>query len=137
MIGSQVQVEADLPDLFGNVGEIEQVFINLLLNAENAMTGGGHLAIDARRQDDWLEIRFQDNGPGIPADHIERIFEPFFTTRADSGGTGLGLAVSYRIIENHGGTITVESEPGNGACFIIRLPIPDSVAASDPNLSEP
>lgn len=130
MIGIDIRVAEDLPEIFGNVGEIEQVFINLLLNAENAMSsgGGGQLAVDARHEGDWLEIRFQDDGPGISPEHSDRIFEPFFTTRADSGGTGLGLAVSYRIIENHGGTITVESEIGAGACFIIRLPIPPPTA---------
>ena len=132
-----VHVEDDLPDLFGSVGELEQVLINLLLNAENAMgVAGGHLAIDARREGEWLEIRFQDGGPGIPSEHMDRIFEPFFTTRAERGGTGLGLAVSYRIVENHGGTITVESVPGEGATFIIRLPIPDS-ATAHPDPSEP
>ena len=137
MIDIEIAVEDCLPDVFGNVGELEQVFINLLLNAENAMaSGGGCLVVDARREGDWLEIRFQDDGPGIAAEHMDRIFEPFFTTRAESGGTGLGLAVSYRIVENHGGTITVESEAGEGACFIIRLPVPgtDSV---QPNPSEP
>ena len=126
MMSSDICIEQGLPDLFGNVGELEQVFFNLLLNAENAMSasGGGHLVIDARRQEDGLEIRFQDDGPGISAQHTDRIFELFFTTRADSGGTGLGLAVSYRIVENHGGTMTVESEPGEGACFIIRLAVP-------------
>lgn len=134
MIGIDIRIEEDLPEMFGNVGEIEQVFINLLLNAENAMAsaGGGHLEVDVRHEGDWLEIRFKDDGPGISPEHSDRIFEPFFTTRADSGGTGLGLAVSYRIIENHGGTITVESELGAGACFIIRLPVSDAtVAASD------
>lgn len=126
MIGCEVRIEQDLPKVFGNVGELEQVFINLLLNAENAMAdAGGDLTIEAQQEGDWLEIRFRDNGPGIPAEHTDRIFEPFFTTRADRGGTGLGLAVSYRIIENHGGTITVESEVGAGACFTVRLPIPD------------
>jgi signal transduction histidine kinase len=136
-IDIDVCVEADLPDAFGSVGELEQVFINLLLNAENAMVGaGGHLAIDARREGEWLEVRFQDDGPGIQPQHMGRIFEPFFTTRSDRGGTGLGLAVCYRIVENHGGTITVESEPGEGACFIIRLPIPDSDTVP-PEPSEP
>ncbi|MDA0333546.1 MAG: HAMP domain-containing sensor histidine kinase [bacterium] len=136
MISIDICMEDGLPDVFGNVGELEQVFINLLLNAENAMAGGGgHLAVTARREGDWLEIRFQDDGPGIPAEHMDRIFEPFFTTRADKGGTGLGLAVSYRIIENHGGTITVESETGEGACFILRLPVP-VVEAVPPSPSE-
>lgn len=129
----EISVDEDLPDAFGNVGEIEQVFINLLLNAENAIGEDGHLALSARHEGDWIEIRFQDDGPGIPAEFTERIFEPFFTTRADSGGTGLGLAVSYRIIENHGGTITVESEPGHGACFIIRLPVPEPAASPQPS----
>ncbi|HIG18460.1 MAG TPA: HAMP domain-containing histidine kinase [Candidatus Handelsmanbacteria bacterium] len=66
-------------------------------------------------------------GPGISAQHTDRIFELFFTTRADSGGTGLGLAFSYKIVENHGGTMTVESEPGEEACFIIRLAVLPSI----------
>ena len=127
-IAMAVDLEEHLPRVFGNVGELEQVFINLILNAENAMSGGGRLDVSARREETWVEIRFQDTGGGILPEHMDRIFEPFFTTRADRGGTGLGLAVSYRILENHGGTLTVESEPGAGACFITRLPVADEPA---------
>ncbi len=125
LIEVDVQVAEDLPQSMGSVGELEQVFINLILNAANAMESGGRLTISARQQDPWLEVRFSDTGSGIEAEHLDRIFEPFFTTHADDGGTGLGLAVSYRIIENHGGSITVDSHPGEGATFIVRLPIPD------------
>jgi signal transduction histidine kinase len=126
LIAIHLDIDDDLPDVMGSVGEIEQVFINLLLNAENAIgPEGGNLQIGAHVVDGQVEMRFQDDGPGILPEFTDRIFEPFFTTKADSGGTGLGLAVSYRIIENHGGTITVESEPGAGACFIIRLPVAD------------
>jgi len=123
LIETSVDCPEDLPELMGNVGELEQVFINLILNAQNAMPRGGRLSIAARRQGEWVELRFADTGMGIPPENLDRIFEPFFTTRSDQGGTGLGLAVSFRIIENHGGTLTVESAPGQGATFIIRLPL--------------
>ena len=123
MIETDLECEEGIPELTGNVGELEQVFINLILNAQNAMPGGGKLTITVRRDNERVEIRFADSGVGIEAEHLERIFEPFYTTRADEGGTGLGLAVSYGIIEVHQGTITVESEPGQGATFIIRLPL--------------
>lgn len=113
----------NLPQLQGNVGELEQVFLNLILNAQNAMPKGGHLQITVRRQGEAVELRFADTGIGISPENLDRIFEPFFTTRSSQGGTGLGLAVSYRIIENHGGTLTVESPPGQGATFTIRLPL--------------
>ncbi|MEW6756362.1 MAG: ATP-binding protein, partial [Candidatus Latescibacterota bacterium] len=122
LIRTTITCEEGLPPLLGNVGELEQVFINLLLNAQNAMPRGGELTITARRDGDGVEIRFADTGMGIEPEHLDRIFEPFYTTRAEEGGTGLGLAVSYGIIEVHQGTITVESEPGAGATFIVRLP---------------
>ena len=118
-----VECEADIPEMIGNVGELEQVFINLILNAQNAMPEGGELRISARRDDDAAEVRFADTGTGVAPEYLDRIFEPFFTTRADEGGTGLGLAVSYRIIEMHQGSLTVESTPGEGATFTIRLPL--------------
>lgn len=123
LIETTIECEEGLPEMVGNVGELEQVFINLILNAHNAMPEGGQLRITARRDGDRVEIRFADTGVGIPPEHLDRIFEPFFTTRSEEGGTGLGLAISYGIIEMHQGTITVESEPGKGATFIIRLPL--------------
>ncbi|MFA6107340.1 MAG: ATP-binding protein [Candidatus Latescibacterota bacterium] len=123
LIRTRIECEEGLPRLVGNLGELEQVFINLILNALNAMPRGGDLRITARRIGEGVEIRFADTGVGIAREHLDRIFEPFFTTRSAEGGTGLGLAVSYGIVEAHQGTITVESEPGQGAVFIIRLPL--------------
>ena len=122
MIDVDIDFEDQMPEMTGNVGELEQVFINLILNAQNAMSQGGHLHISAHREGEGVEIKFADTGTGIAAEHLDRIFEPFFTTRADEGGTGLGLAVSYRIIEMLEGTMTVESTQGKGTTFIIRLP---------------
>ena len=123
LIETTLDCEEDLPQLTGNVGELEQVFINLMINAQNAMAEGGALKIEARREGSQIELRFADTGPGIAPEHLDRIFEPFYTTRGDEGGTGLGLAVSYRIIKRHQGMRTVASEPGRGATFIIRLPL--------------
>lgn len=129
LIELQLDCPEDLPALTGSAGELEQVFINLLLNAQNAMSDGGALRVRARLVGDTVELRFADTGVGIEAEHLDRIFEPFFTTRSDEGGTGLGLAVSYGIIEVHGGVMTVESEPGSGTTFIIRLPLAGAPAA--------
>lgn len=123
LIETSLECQEDLPLLTGNVGELEQVFINLMINAHNAMAHGGSLQISARIVGQQVEVRFADTGCGIAPEHLDRIFEPFYTTRADEGGTGLGLAVSYRIIERHQGMLTVESIPGRGATFIIRLPL--------------
>ena len=73
----------------------------------------------------YVMVQVSDEGGGIPPDKLQKVFEPFYTTRAEEGGTGLGLAVSYRIIERHQGMLTVESAPGQGATFIIRLPLPE------------
>ena len=123
LIETSIECEDGIPEIVGNVGELEQVFINLILNAQNAMPQGGKLQISVRRDRERVELRFADTGGGIAIEHLERIFEPFYTTRAEDGGTGLGLAVSYGIIEMHQGTLTVESKPGEGATFIIRLPL--------------
>ncbi len=123
LIRTAIEADSDLPRLQGNQGELEQVFINLILNAHNAMPDGGELRVEVRRAGEWVEVRFADTGTGIAPEHLDRIFEPFFTTRPEEGGTGLGLAVSYGIIEAHQGTITVASEPGHGAVYILRLPL--------------
>lgn len=107
--------------------QIEQVFLNLLLNAADAMPDGGtiNIVIDTYRAEDeirWLRISFTDSGKGVPPGELKRIFDPFYTTKQKSGGTGLGLSVSLGIIENHGGSIQAESTEGKGTCFIINLP---------------
>ncbi len=119
----------DLPQISVNISEIEQVLINLLKNAAQALyeacaDGKPQIRISIRRQEELVEIKVADNGPGMTDDVKRRIFDPFFTTKEVGVGTGLGLAVSYAIItKNHGGTIEVESSPGNGSCFTIHLPI--------------
>ncbi|MGA2624278.1 MAG: cache domain-containing protein [Bacteroidota bacterium] len=114
---------ADIPGIQADADQVQQVFINIVLNAAEAMTKGGMLTITSRlsRSKDFIEIIFKDNGPGIPESVKEKIFDPFFTTKEH--GTGLGLSISYGIIEQHGGTISVESTPGEGSVFTIELPI--------------
>ncbi len=113
---------AELSPIGGNMGELEQVFINLIVNAKNAMPSGGQLSISARQVGEEVELCFADTGVGMPEDVIEHIFDPFFTTRPHEGGTGLGLSVSYGIVERHGGVIEVESTCGDGTRFTLRFP---------------
>lgn len=117
----------DLPPVPVNVTEIEQVLINLLKNAAQAMTdwtGERNILISTRRDGNYALLTVCDSGPGMTEEIRLRIFEPFFTTKPVGSGTGLGLAVSHAIIaKNHKGLITVESSPGNGCCFTIRLPL--------------
>ncbi|MFH1826788.1 MAG: ATP-binding protein [bacterium] len=112
----------ELPQIKGDEEQLAQVFTNLFLNAVQAMSDGGILAIKAqRRGPDSVQIEVRDTGLGIPADKLGSVFDPFFTTKEQ--GTGLGLAVVYRIIKEHNGEINVESEEGKGANFTIWLPI--------------
>lgn len=105
-------------------GELGQVFLNLLLNSCAAMPDGGEIRITGELRD-AVELRFTDTGPGIPAEHRGAVFDPFFTTRPPGEGTGLGLAISYDIVRRHGGELVLaDSEPGAGAAFVVRLPIP-------------
>jgi signal transduction histidine kinase len=104
-----------------DVEQIKQVFINLIRNAFEATGLNGRLVITINVGAEECEISFTDNGPGIPKEAIPRIFEPFYTTKPE--GTGLGLTVSYRIIQHHGGTILVESEEGKGTTFRVLLPL--------------
>ncbi|MBN1974354.1 MAG: cache domain-containing protein [Sedimentisphaerales bacterium] len=114
-----------LPKLSVDIGQMQQVFTNIILNAADAMEGSGELTVTAFETDDkkYIQIEFADTGTGIPPENIEKIFEPFFTTKQPGKGTGLGLAVSYGIIASHKGTIEVKNAPGHGAVFIIRLPV--------------
>ncbi len=123
----------DLPSVMGSPRHLQQVFLNLILNAKDAMPEGGKLTIttsrrsqviketEAGREEGWIEISIADSGRGIKKDHLSRVFEPFFTTKEK--GTGMGLSVSYRIIQNHNGEIVAESEgEGRGARFRVILP---------------
>lgn len=112
-----------LPDTYVDKDQIQQSLINLILNAIEATDPGGKIIILTRfdHETDTLEISVSDNGIGIPHENMDKIFDPFFTTTEN--GTGLGLAVTHGIIEQHGGTIEVESKPGKGTCFTIKLPI--------------
>ncbi|HEX3142457.1 MAG TPA: PAS domain S-box protein [Pyrinomonadaceae bacterium] len=121
-IDINVTLQAD-PECFtlGNASELREVFVNLIVNAVDAMPNGGSLKLCCRREDDRIKLRFADTGTGIKEEIRERIFEPFYTTKGVHG-TGLGLAVSYGIIERHGGMISVESQLGKGSIFNIDLP---------------
>ncbi|MBI5590618.1 MAG: hypothetical protein HY881_09065 [Deltaproteobacteria bacterium] len=130
-IHNVMNLEENLPAIQGNVDTLSQVFFIMLSNARDAMPKGGELSISTKRvpsentmepMDNWIEIQFRDTGHGIPEAEIDRIFDPFFTTKASNNGTGLGLSLSYGIIQNHGGTIHVESQVNKGTTFTIRLP---------------
>jgi signal transduction histidine kinase/CheY-like chemotaxis protein len=121
---SNLKIEIDIPEKLPTVmavgSQIQQVFINLSLNAADAMPEGGVLKITARPAANGVELLFRDNGPGIPKEKQQNIFEPFFSTK--DGGTGLGLTVSYNIITAHGGTLEYVADRVSGACFRIILP---------------
>lgn len=104
-------------------GRLNQVFMNILYNATQAITGEGTITVSTRREDDWAIVEIADSGPGIPPETIGRIFDPFFTTKKVGEGTGLGLSISYGIVQDHGGQIDVNSTVGTGTTFTIRIPI--------------
>ncbi len=104
-------------------GQLNQVFMNLLINACDAQSEGGRIRITTRPVESGVRLEFHDDGPGIPAEVQSRIFDPFFTTKPVGKGTGLGLSLSHSIIERHGGRLTVESKPGEGTTFAIELPL--------------
>ncbi len=106
--------------------QIQEVFLNIILNAEQAMSEanhGGKLVSRTQKLKDNIRISFTDDGPGIPAEHLDKIFDPFFTTRGRRGGTGLGLSVGHGIVTEHGGRIYARSKPGKGATFFVELPL--------------
>lgn len=123
-----------LPQILGDKDGLEQVFMNLVLNASQAMPAGGKVTIQTYSHDDRVVIRVKDNGSGIPEDLRETIFEPFITTKDD--GNGLGLFVSYGIIEGHDGYIEVESEVGKGTIFTVSLPQTDAVKSPSNKIRE-
>jgi PAS domain S-box-containing protein len=113
----------DIPSLKIDPDQIQQVFLNLILNARDAMPEGGKLDISIRRENSRVEMVFADTGVGMDGEVKDKIFDPFFTTKAPTKGTGLGLSICYSIIKDHGGTIEIDSEKDKGTKFIIKIPI--------------
>jgi two-component system NtrC family sensor kinase len=114
----------DLPPVLGDKNKLEQVFINLLMNCGESMDGEGRLTVatSLRSGGEMLQIRFRDTGPGIPEGHLSRLFDPFFTTKEVGKGVGLGLSISYGIIQKHRGRISVEQTGPQGTTFLVELP---------------
>lgn len=112
-----------LPEIECYVGQLSQVWMNLMVNAAQAMKSKGDLWIGARVEGDRLVVTFRDNGPGIPDDVVSKIFDPFFTTKKVGDGTGLGLSIVHGIIQRHGGEIRVETRTGVGTTFVVELPL--------------
>ncbi|SPE22574.1 PAS/PAC sensor signal transduction histidine kinase [Candidatus Sulfopaludibacter sp. SbA3] len=122
-IATRVELASDLPAVHGNAGKLQQVFLNLFLNARDAMPGGGRLEVRSWHEGQGVRVEVSDTGTGIAPEHLQRIYDPFFTTKAARKGTGLGLSVTYGIIQEHGGSIEVSNQPGGGARFHIELPV--------------
>ena len=114
----------DLPEILCYPNRLNQVFMNVLLNAIQAIEERGTITIGTRREAGDAVVEFGDTGVGVPADRLDRIFDPGFTTKGSGVGTGLGLSISYRIVEEHRGSIVLSSEPGRGTGVTIRLPFP-------------
>jgi len=125
-IGVSLDLAPTLPKTTVDFHQLQEVFLNLILNAEQAMSDtnqGGNLSIKTQLAKDYIRISFADDGPGIPVEHVYKVFDPFFTTRGGKGGTGLGLSVCHGIVAEHGGKIYVRSKPGRGATFFVELPM--------------
>jgi len=116
--------------IFANASEVQQVFVNLIINAIHAMNDGGRLIINCLREGKFVRATVSDTGHGIPREHINRIYDPFFTTKPPGKGTGLGLYIVYRIVTKHGGSIDVESAEGEGTTFTLKFPAVDDAQHS-------
>ena len=135
-VGVEVKLDlaAGLPPVHGNAGKLQQVFLNLFLNARDAMDGGGVLSVRTWAEESGARVDVSDTGHGIPAEHIQRIYDPFFTTKGSRKGTGMGLAVTYGIVQEHKGSIEVSSRQG-GTRFHLRLPWSRTAAGQVSGLS--
>ena len=123
------QLAPDLPEVMGDYSQLQQVFINIIINAESAMieaNKGGTLTITTQKVNKSVRASFSDDGPGITKENLNRIFDPFFTTKEVGKGTGLGLSVCHGIVAEHGGKLYARSKPGKGATFIVDLPVNNS-----------
>ncbi|MGK5023824.1 ATP-binding protein [Janthinobacterium sp. RB2R34] len=130
IVGNELKYKARIDKQYGQLppiaclaSQLNQVFMNLLVNAGQAISGDGVISIRTGHLDGWIWVEIGDTGAGIAPEHLHRIFEPFFTTKAVGSGTGLGLSLSYGIVNQHGGRIEVASEPGRGTRFTVRLPV--------------
>jgi len=115
-----------LPNTMADFHQMQQVFVNVVTNAEQAMTqehGGGRLVVKTERTGDTIRVSFADDGPGMSGEVLRSVFDPFFTTKEVGKGTGLGLSICYGIVQEHGGRLYAESEPGGGATFVVEIPI--------------
>jgi signal transduction histidine kinase len=119
-IGLSLELEDDLPPVWGAAFQLQQVALNLVINAIDAMADGGKLTIRSGQRRDRVEVSFRDTGVGIPRQDLPRLFEPFYSSK--EGGTGIGLAISYGIVAAHGGTMEAESDPGVGTTIRVLLP---------------
>jgi two-component system NtrC family sensor kinase len=130
----RIQVRKELsaigPIVQGTEYKLQQVFLNLFLNARDAMPKGGWLTIVTRAEGANATIEVADTGSGIPVDHLSRIYDPFFTTKEIGKGTGLGLSITYGIVQEHGGTIACDSAPGQGTRFSLSLPLAETGVAA-------
>jgi signal transduction histidine kinase len=119
-------LDPKLPKIMLDFHQIQEVFLNIILNAEQAMTDAksvGRLTIKTEEKKGYIRTTFTDDGPGIPAEHLDKIFDPFYTTKGERGGTGLGLSVCHGIVTEHGGKIYAKSKPSKGTIFFVELPI--------------
>ena len=122
-ISLHVMLESGLPQVCMASDRLKQVLLNIIRNAEEAMSEGGDLVIQTTRQGDRIQVRITDTGGGIPPEHLGQVFAPFFTTKGHEGGKGLGLAISYGLVASANGHIEVESEVGKGSMFRVSLPV--------------
>jgi signal transduction histidine kinase len=118
----RMNLDPSLDPVKGNSGKLQQVFLNLFLNARDAMQPGGVLEVETRRRSGIVEVDVSDTGHGIAPEHLSRIYDPFFTTKGAKKGTGLGLSVTYGIMQEHGASIEAISRPGEGTRFHLEFP---------------
>jgi len=122
-VKADLAFDENIPLIKGSPGKLQQVFLNLFLNARDAMESGGSLRIETERWNGAVRVKVRDTGAGIAPENLARIFDPFFTTKGARKGTGLGLSVSYGIVREHGGNIEVQSQVGHGTQFVLTFPV--------------
>ncbi len=127
-VATHFNLADDLPAVRGNSGKLQQVFLNLFINARDAMPAGGSLSVRTWAENGFAHVEVADTGQGIPAEDLVRIYDPFFTTKSSRKGTGLGLSITYGIVQEHKGIIEVDSTVGRGTRF--RLEFPSATARS-------